>query len=88
MKGIQKKWYVIVTTGILFAEIVLFVLLFRKIRDGAMPPPIGSTYIVGYTQYFGYPFYLDTGIFFFFVLTPVIILWICSVIDKRTKKSR
>lgn len=59
----------------LFALLLIYALsifaTFRYIRSLFYPPEILEEKIVGYAQYFGYPFYFDTLLFFIFVLTPI-----------------
>jgi hypothetical protein len=56
--------------SVLFLFLSVFALSFRKIRDILPPPEITEQKIVGYSHFFGYPFFLDTVIFFFFILYP------------------
>ena len=45
---------------------------FRYFRSLFYPPLILDNKIVGYAQYFGYPFHFDTLLFFIFLLIPVL----------------
>ncbi len=67
---------------------IVFLLAFRYLRDNAMIPEINKNKIIGYSQYFGYPLYLDTIIFFVFILYPVIFFLIADHFrnDKVDKK--
>ncbi len=48
----------------------IFLLSFRLLRDILIFPEIGQHKIVGYVQYFGYPLYLDLGVFLLFIISP------------------
>lgn len=50
-------------------ELLLILIFFRKIRYLFPIPEIGDSKIVGFSQYFGYPFYFDTFIFFVILLS-------------------
>src|SRR4029077_17888276 len=52
--------------------VLLFAALFRFLRDSLPPPEISHNKIVGYVHYFGYPLYLDTFVFFIFLLFPIV----------------
>lgn len=45
----------------------------KKIRTLFPPPEIGSDKLVGFSQYFGYPFYFDYLLFIFLFVFPVTI---------------
>lgn len=51
----------------------LIALFFRKLRDHLLPPQITDSKIIGYTHFFGYPFYLDNIIFFIIIFYPLLI---------------
>ena len=71
---------------VLFLVVVSLGLSFRKTRDLLPPTEIGPQKIVGYTQYFGYPFYLDTIIFFVFICSPFISIILFFAINKLRQK--
>ena len=51
---------------------VIFIL--KIVRFSFFPTGISSQQIIGYAQYYGYPFYFDTIVFFIFLLIPLIVL--------------
>ena len=57
---------------VIILMLLLFFLTFRMLRDSLPPPAISENKIIGYTQYFGYPYWLDTIIFFIFLIFPLI----------------
>ena len=52
---------------------ILIFLTFKKLRQFFLPPNIPSEKIVGYAQYFGYPFYFDTLLVSTLFILPVVI---------------
>ncbi|MEK7533762.1 MAG: hypothetical protein AAB600_00335 [Patescibacteria group bacterium] len=68
-----------------FSIEVLLTLFFRKIRNLFPIPTIGENKIVGYAQYFGYPFYFDNFVFFLFIISPLLLLSIVTVRRKIFK---
>ncbi len=53
----------------------IFVLLhFRSLRMLFPYPKINSEKMVGFSQYFGYPFYFDTVLFFIIMLSPIVVI--------------
>lgn len=48
---------------------------FRYFRSLFFPPEINEDKIVGYAQYFGYPFHFDTLLFFIFMIIPVLMFF-------------
>lgn len=79
----KQLYFIGINLSLLFFLIFVLILSFRKIRDAFPPTEIGHEKIVGYTQYFGYPFYLDTIIFFVFVLSPLISVFLIHKIFER-----
>lgn len=73
----------LLTAGIYVTFIVFFLLIFRVIRSLFLPPEISSYKIVGYSQYYGYPFYYDTLAFFVLILFPSIIFLILCLVRKK-----
>lgn len=65
----------------------LFALVFRKLRDSLPPPEIHSNKIIGYSQYFGYPFFMDTIIFMLFFFFPLVIFFFLGLRKKKHKLS-
>jgi hypothetical protein len=61
----------IVVYGSLLGSLLI---AFRTIRDSFPPAEIENSKIVGYSQYFGYAFYLDTVLFFTLLVGPLIIV--------------
>lgn len=56
----KSNLFVLLTLGTFY--LIVFI-LFRNIRALFPPPEIYSNKIVGYSQYFGYPFYFDNILF-------------------------
>lgn len=83
---IKKKSSLIVAILSFGITLFLFGLFFRKVRDSLSPPSISDTKIIGYTHYFGYPFYLDTIVFFFFVFFPILVFVLFYFLQKLYKK--
>lgn len=59
-----------------------FAVFFRKLRDILPNPSISNETSIGYSQYFGYPIYLDSVIFLIIVLSPILFL----IFIKLTKR--
>lgn len=70
--------------GFLYIAIIYLIILvsFRQLRSLFSPSKVIEGEIVGYAQYFGYPLYFETIIFFIFILSPIIIFFILSKIRK------
>lgn len=66
--------------------VFIFLLLFRTLRDVLPPPQILSKQIVGYSHYYGYPFFIDTFLFFIFLSYPVIVFFCMYLYKKCIKK--
>ena len=77
-----KKIYV-VSVLIFLSEILLVLMLFRKIREKFPITGIGANGIIGYAQYFGYPFYFETLIFLLITISPIIIVFIVTLFIKK-----
>lgn len=73
-----------ISVYIFFQAIFLFIIIvtFRKIRALFPVPQASDSEIVGYAQYYGYPLYFDTFIFFTIMLSPIVI---CIIIDQFVK---
>lgn len=63
--------------------IVIFAFNFRFLRDTLPPPQIHTNKIVGYSQYFGYPFFLDTATILLLLLLPVILFFLLGILKKK-----
>lgn len=63
----------LIVQSIMLSSLLNIVLLvnFKNIRSIFPPPEIGRDGLVGFAQYFGYPFYFDTLIFFFMIFVPI-----------------
>ena len=74
----------IVVEGTFYTLIVYAIILlnFRQLRSFFSPPKAIEGDIVGFVQYYGYSLYLETIIFFTFVLSPFIVFFILSKIRK------
>jgi hypothetical protein len=79
----KKTWVLI--EGISYLTIIYIIILvsFRYVRSSlAIDSKNIQADIVGYSQYFGYPLYFETIIFFIFVLSPIVVFYILSKIRK------
>lgn len=73
--AIYILYFSIQITILIIIEITL-----RKVRELFPPSQILQNYIVGYSQYFGYPYYFDTLVFLAIMLSPIIISLILAKI--------
>ena len=80
---ISKHKNIIILT-VLFILFLLgaFALSFRKLRDIMPDPAVNAETSIGYAQYFGYPMYLDTIIFFILILSPVLFFTPIKLVQK------
>jgi len=86
----NKSIYMPQEIRVILLEFVLYVILealvifanFRAIRESFPTTEIAKNKIIGYSHYYGYPFYFDTFIIFFLLLSPIII---CLLIALRRK---
>ena len=80
---ISKHKNIIVLT-VLFILFLLgtFALSFRKLRDIMPDPAVNAETSIGYAQYFGYPLYLDSIIFFILIISPVLFFTFIKLIQK------
>jgi hypothetical protein len=69
--SLKKQWWLLVELIVLGLISFITIIFWRQIRDSLPPAMIGKSHVVGYAQYYGYPFYLDVTIFFILVLHPV-----------------
>lgn len=76
----NHRKFIFISTFLFCLEVVLILLFFRKIRDLFPIPAIGDNKIVGYSQYFGYPYYFDALVFLAIMLSPIIISFIFAKI--------
>lgn len=65
--------------------LLIFFILFRPIRDIVVAPRIGEQKIVGYSHYIGYPFFIDTILFFVLMSIPIASCFIVLLRKKLTK---
>jgi len=82
---LKNKFAVLIEAIFFVLLAIIFILTFRKLRDSLPPPAINQTKIIAYTQYFGYPFYLDTAIFLVFIFFPIIVFSVLRYL-KRFKQ--
>lgn len=85
MKKIKDTRILILFVGLFVLLLILFLTNFRTVRD-SIPPEIGEHKIVGYAQYFGYPLYLDTFVFFAFILYPILFFTLFKCLKKGKNK--
>lgn len=62
---------------------IILLLSFKKIRSLMPPPEIDEEKLVGFAQYFGYPFYFDTIFFFFLIFVPIFTLILVYELNKK-----
>ena len=62
---------------------LLIFISFRVLRKMFPLPEINQEKIVGYSQYYGYPLYFDTILFFTFLLLPIVTFILCKKIFKK-----
>lgn len=68
----MKRNKVFIKTLLLsFVLLIILMFSFKKIRAFFPPPEIGNDKLVGFSQYFGYPFYFDNLLFAFLIAFPV-----------------
>ena len=82
MKKSIRELYA-VSVAIFLLEIFLILVFFRKLRSIFPPPPIEKSGIVGFAQYFGYPFYFETIVFLVVVISPFVIVSIIKYLKKQ-----
>jgi len=73
-----KKIYLIAVILFLF-ELVVLLMFFRPLRRLSPPPEITQVGTVGFAQYFGYPFYFETIVFWIVFLSPLVLVWIIKL---------
>lgn len=75
----------IIIYGILLSSVLNAFLLinFKRIRSLFPPPEIGEEKLVGFAQYYGYPFYFDTIFSFFLILIPILTFIFLYKLNKR-----
>ena len=56
---------------------------FKKIRTLFPIPEINSDKLIGFAQYYGYPFYFDTIFFFFLIFLPVLVFIVVYLLSKN-----
>lgn len=72
----MRKIFFVRWIGIFFLSTLVIFLSFRAIRNIFPIPHVNDNKIIGYAQYYGYPFYFDTVLFFIFLLLPFIIFFL------------
>jgi len=80
--------FLVISLSFIFFLTIYLVLSFRTIRDSLPPTKIENQKIVGYTQYFGYPFQLDTIIFFLFLLPPLLVGLLMQIKKDKLKDKK
>lgn len=82
-KSTTKKYFWIYFFFLYAGELSVIFILFKKIRGLFLGPQIGENKIVSYSQYFGYPYYFDTILFFVIIFSPSIIMFILKFAMKK-----
>lgn len=90
-KAIKNTWFsfflvFFTTIALLIIQIVVLFVTFRELRLFFPPAKITDAKVIGFSHYFGYPFYFDTIIFFLLFLSPVIFVGFQKFIDNKRKK--
>lgn len=83
-----KKQKQIFLFGVLvFVEFIIFITSFRFLRDVFSTTPIleGRRTSIGYAQFTGYPFYLDTILFCALLVCPVLFVSLIKLVSNRWK---
>lgn len=83
---IFHKKPVLIIASITIAVWLILLINFRSFRSLVFGPEIGKEKIVGYTHYFGYPFYFDTILFFVFIFVPLCVAAATIYIQKKVKR--
>jgi hypothetical protein len=80
---VKKSWYkkiFFIFGASYFTYIAITALSFKKFRDLFSSKPQVNTDLLGFPQYYGYPLYLDTAIFFAVILFPVVFFFLMKFI--------
>ena len=70
----SKKRRLIFPLITLAVSYILILTFSKTIRNFFLPPKITANKIVGFAQYYGYPFYFDYLFLFIIILAPIIIV--------------
>lgn len=84
-KGKEFIFLTLISYILFFLFITLY---FRQLRDVLPSPEIDQSSVVGYSQYFGYPFFIDTVLFFAMVFIPLILFFVLITVDIIYKKEK
>lgn len=82
----KTREIIIVSFFLSFASEIVLLLSLRWWRALFPPPEIESNKIVGYSQYFGYPFYFDSLYLMILIFAPLFILIIIVFLFNKWKK--
>lgn len=83
---LKKLRWLLIELFVLGVIVSIIVVFFRQIRDIFPPAMIGTSHVIGYAQYYGYPFYLDTIIFFVLLLHPLVVFLFFKLWDQHKKR--
>lgn len=74
----------IVLKTLTISFLIIFVLMFsfKKIRDLFPAPEINNEKLIGFSQYYGYPFYFDTVFFMFLIFLPILVFIVVYLLNK------
>lgn len=86
--SLKKNLYFFIEILLLFFLLTIFTIFFQQIYANWPPAVINNSGIVGSVQYYGYPFYFDTIIFFIIALHPIITFILIKLIEQKRKKFR
>lgn len=75
----KNKWLITANYLLILLILVFFAASFKTLRDLFPNPIISENTSIGYAQYFGYPLYLDSYIFFIIILSPVLFFTIMKL---------
>ncbi|EKD27400.1 MAG: hypothetical protein ACD_79C00735G0002 [uncultured bacterium] len=85
LKIAKSNFGKIVLKSLSISTLIIFVLMFyfKKIRTLFPIPEINSDKLIGFAQYYGYPFYFDTIFFFFLIFLPVLVFIVVYLLSKN-----
>jgi len=85
INGLLNERSKILIEGFSYISIIYLIILlsFRQLRSLFSSPKITEHGIVAYAQYFKYPLYFETILFFVFILSPIVVFFILSKVRKH-----
>jgi len=83
---VKRAWWLLVEFFVFLFILFFNLLFFKPLRDNLPPSMIGRSDVVGYAQYYGYPFYLDTVIFFILIFHPIILFALLKIFEQYKRR--